>query len=297
MGKVTGAPLLSLEHVHLRRGHRPVLDDVSVEVRAGELLTIIGPNGAGKSSLLHVMTRDLAPDAGHVQLAGRSIAAWSPRELARRRAVLPQSTIIEFAFSAQEIIAMGRAPWAGDSDHDTDHRMVQAAMQDTATATLASRDVTSLSGGEAARVHLARILSQDTPLLFLDEPTAALDLRHQEHVMAMARALADAGRGVVAVVHDLNLAGAWADRIVMLSDGRKVADGDATSVLRDERIADVYGLPVQVLDSPDGPVVVPTGRGRAVRPGVIEVGRLAARTVPELAAAVAAEAEQEHLWR
>ena len=250
------ASILSLQHVGFRIGAYAIVDDVSLAFARGTLTTLIGPNGAGKSTLLGLAAGDLAPTSGLVTLAGKPIAHWRARELAGQRSVLPQDHAVRFAFGAREVVAMGRLPHPPDPERDA--RIVDAALAAADVVHLAERDVQTLSGGESARVAFARVLAQDTPLVFLDEPTAALDLHHQESVMRTARRLADDGACIVIVLHDLNLAAAYSDRIVMLAEGRIVADGTPRDVLRPDTIERIYHQRVQVIAHPsrDVPLVV-----------------------------------------
>ncbi|MFD8478292.1 heme ABC transporter ATP-binding protein [Kitasatospora sp. NPDC059673] len=240
-------------------GGRPLLTDVGLTVRRGEILALLGPNGAGKSTLLSVLAGDRRPSSGEVRVDGRPLAGYRPAELARLRALLPQHHEVSFPFAAGEVVRMGRAPWAGTPAAGEDERVVAAAMAATDCAHLAARPFTALSGGERARVALARILAQDTPLLLLDEPTAALDLRHQELVLRIARERAEAGRGVIVVLHDLTLAAAHADRIALLDAGRTVALGPTGEILDAALLSRVYRHPVEVLAHPRGgaPIVLP----------------------------------------
>lgn len=206
-------------------GGRPVLDSVELTVRAGEVLALVGPNGAGKSTLLAALAADLAVDDGAIRIGGRPVTAWSAAELALRRAVLPQSAALAFPFPVEDVVRMGRAPWAGTAREEEDDDAVAAAMAATEVGEFAARPFSALSGGERARVALARVLAQRAPLLLLDEPTAALDLRHQELVLRICRERAAAGDAVVVVLHDLGLAAAYADRAVVLHGGRVAAAG------------------------------------------------------------------------
>lgn len=242
------APLLELCEAGVRRGNRWVLDAVDLCLRAGTLTALVGPNGAGKSTLLALLAGDTVPDSGKALLQGRALADWPVRELALQRAVMAQDHAVRFAFSVREVVAMGRLPHPPQPASDA--LIVDAALDEVDVAALSGRDVQTLSGGEAARTSLARALVQCTPVLLLDEPTAALDLRHQERTLHTARELARQGRCVVVVLHDLNLASAYADRIVMLCDGRIAADGAPRKVLTRALIAQVYGQPVQVIEHP-----------------------------------------------
>ncbi|MBB5787609.1 heme ABC transporter ATP-binding protein [Jiangella mangrovi] len=240
-------------------GGARVLDGVSVEVRAGEVLALVGPNGAGKSTLLSALTGDVAVSAGSVTLHGEPLTAWSATESAMRRAVLLQQVRLSFPFTVADVVTMGRAPWAGTPLEDADDEAVAAALADADVAQFAARRFTSLSGGEQARVALARVLAQRTGLLLLDEPTAALDLRHQELVLDTARTRAAAGVAVVVVLHDLNLAAAHADRVAVLAGGRIVATGPPRDVLGGALLSDVYDHDVEVIAHPrtGAPVILP----------------------------------------
>lgn len=246
----------------LRLGGATVLDDVSLEVRYGRVLALVGPNGAGKSSLLSLLTRDHVPSSGRVSLDGRALSGWAPRELARRRAVLLQANQVAFSFTAAQVVQMGRTPWIGTDRADGDESAIADAVTRADVGHLLHRAFPSLSGGEKARVSLARVLAQDAAVVLLDEPTAALDLRHQEDVLQVARDLARHGRAVVVVLHDLSLAAAYADDVAMIDRGRLVARGTAAEVLTADRIGEVYGTTVRVIDDPDTgrPVVLPVRR-------------------------------------
>lgn len=238
---------------------RPILDDASLVVHAGEVHALVGPNGAGKSTLFGVIAGDVTPTAGEAMLDGRPLRGHRPRELARERAVLLQQNAVSFSFTVAQVVEMGRAPWARTPRESDDDELIRRAMADTDVAHLADRTVSSLSGGERARVALARVLAQDTGILLLDEPTAALDLRHQEDVLAIARRRAREGAAVAVVLHDLNAALSTSDRVTLLSEGRVVATGAPGDVLTAERIEDVYGQAVDVFAHPvtGVPVVTP----------------------------------------
>ncbi|NYF09130.1 iron complex transport system ATP-binding protein [Leifsonia sp. AK011] len=238
-------------------GHT-VLHDITIGVNEGEVLALVGPNGAGKSTLLGVLSGERRPSRGSVTLDGRELGGIRHADLARLRSVLTQDNQVSFPFRVVEVVSMGRSPWARTVEGRDDIQAVQEAMDAADVTHLAERRYTALSGGERARVSLARVLAQRAPIVFLDEPTAALDLRHQEDVMRQARALASNGCAVVVVLHDLSLAGAYADRIALVSGGRLEALGLPAEVLTAERVERVYGLPV-TLHLVDGrPVVVPT---------------------------------------
>ncbi|WP_067686742.1 heme ABC transporter ATP-binding protein [Nocardia jejuensis] len=246
-----------------RDGGRRVLEDVDFDVVAGQIVALVGPNGAGKSTLLAALAGEMRPSTGTVELDGRPLADWAPVEMARRRAVLPQNHTVGFPFTAREVVAMGRAPWARTPRQDHDERRIADALSATDVHHLAARTFPALSGGERARVALARVLAQDTATLLLDEPTAALDLGHQEQVLRLARARATAGAAVVVVLHDLGVAAAYADRVAVLDAGRIAAHGPPREVLTTELLTRVYKHPVDVFDHPvTGNQLVLPVRGR-----------------------------------
>ncbi|MEU2430003.1 heme ABC transporter ATP-binding protein [Streptomyces sp. NPDC007861] len=254
-----GEVLAEARGLYVRLGDREVLRGVGLTARAGEVVALVGPNGAGKSTLLAAVAADTAPAAGEVRIGPRAASAWSARELALRRAVLPQAAALSFPFTVAEVVRMGRAPWAGTVREDEDDAAVAEAMAATEVAAFAARPFSALSGGERARVALARVLAQRTPLLLLDEPTAALDLRHQELVLRVCRDRAAAGDGVVVVLHDLGLAAAYAHRVAVLHYGRVAAEGAPGEVFRDGLLSEVYRQPVEVLPHPrtGAPLIVP----------------------------------------
>ena len=245
--------------IGFRVGSAEILSDVTLEVGYGRILGLVGPNGAGKSTLLGVLAGDVIPTEGSVTLDGRPVEDWPVRELARRRAVLLQSNAVAFSFTGRQVVEMGRAPWLGTTMVDGDENAIAAALTETDAEAFADRAFPTLSGGERARISLARVLAQDTPILLLDEPTASLDIGHQEDVLRVARRLAERGRAVVTVLHDLSLAAAYADDLAMLDHGRLVAHGSPSEVLTADRVEAVYRTPVRILADPDTgrPIVLP----------------------------------------
>ncbi|MER6667626.1 heme ABC transporter ATP-binding protein [Amycolatopsis japonica] len=238
---------------------KTLLREVSLQVRSGEVLVVVGPNGAGKSTTLGLLAGDLRPDSGRVLVAGAELGAWSGIELARRRAVLLQQNTVTFPFTVADVVRMGRTPWRGTEAEDFDDTEVAAALKATGMTEFAERRFTTLSGGEQARAALSRVLAQRAGILLLDEPTAALDLRHSEEVLTLATARAEAGDAVLVVLHDLGLAAAYADRIAVLSDGELAADGPPAEVLTESLLSEVYRHPVEVLTHPrtGKPIVLP----------------------------------------
>ena len=250
--------------VSLELGGRPVLQAVTLGVRPGEVVALIGPNGAGKSSLLHVLSGAVEPGAGAATLDGRPLPHWPRRTLARRRAVLAQSTVLTFPFRVVEVVLLGRSPHAGHAGRAADAAAAQAAMAAADVLHLADRVYTTLSGGERQRVQLARVLAQldgggAGRYLLLDEPTNNLDMAHQQSIMATLRRLAADGCGILAVLHDPNLASLAADRIVVLAGGRVAAEGPPEAVLDAPTFRAAFGLAVTVVRHPvhGRPVVLP----------------------------------------
>ena len=246
--------MLTLDDVTLRIGKRALVDGVSLDCPPGTLTALIGPNGAGKSTLLGLMAGDRAPTSGHVAIEGRAPTELTAWELAARRAVMPQDSLLHFAYRVRDVVNMGHA--MRDLPPDGDERRVDRAMREVEITELAQRDATTLSGGEQARTTFARIRVQETPVVLLDEPTATLDLRHQEQILRLSAEWARQGHCVVAVMHDLNLAAAHADRLALLDAGRLAAVGAPWEVLDKERLESVYRQRVAVMPHPDRPCPV-----------------------------------------
>lgn len=244
--------------VSVVRGGVLLLDGVDVSVTAGEFVAVLGPNGAGKSTLLGALAGDFPLSSGSVSINDKEISTLAPHELARLRAVLPQQIVISFPFTVREVVAMGRNPWLDERDDEC----IDAAMRRLNVESMRGRTYQTLSVGEQARVSMARVLAQDTPILLLDEPTAVLDIGQQERFLAVARSLVDEGRGVIAVLHDLNVAMRFATRVVVLHEGRCVASGDPREVLTPSLLSNVYHQKIRVDSTSDGrPVILPDHNG------------------------------------
>lgn len=226
-------------------GH-PLLTGVDLDLHHGELLAVVGPNGAGKSTLLGLLAGDLRPSTGTVRYGEHDAHATPAAALARRRAVLLQEHRLSFPFTVDEVVRMGRAPWRGRPEEADDERAVAAALAAGDVEHLTARRFPTLSGGEKARTSFARSRAQGTAVLLLDEPTAALDIRHQEQVLGQARDRAAAGDAVLAVLHDLSLAAAYADRVLLLGEGRVHGLGSPAQVLRPDILSALYRYPVDV---------------------------------------------------
>ena len=247
--------LLSATGITVVMGEKTLLNDVSVVARRGEVLGLIGPNGAGKSTLLSVLSGDLIPFSGSVSICGYDPAQASALELAKSRSVMLQDVSVSFAFLVRDVVSMGRRPWARTDKSARDDAIIDAALAATEVNHLSDRDIMTLSGGERARVALSRVLAQQTP-------TAALDIGHQEQALGLVRALAKKGAAVIVVLHDLNAAAAYCDRIVCLADGTVAAQGTVAEVYTEETLSAVYGWDIQVVSSPAGDVQVFPKRGR-----------------------------------
>jgi len=244
--------MLQATAIHVARAGRELLRGAELRVAHGEVVALIGPNGAGKSTLLHVLSGAVMPDAGEVRMNDMPLGHWSYVGLARRRAVLPQVPELGFPLTVRDVVALGRSPYAGRSDRRRDAHVIDATMEEAGVAALAERLYPTLSGGERQRAQLARVLAQiwpdgdqdepDARYLMLDEPTNNLDIAHQQRVLHTARRFADAGNGVVAVLHEPNLAAQHADRIVVLVAGSVLADGSPADVLTEAVMHDAFGV-------------------------------------------------------
>lgn len=256
--------MLQLHNATYRKGNTDLVKDVSLSVAPGEFVAIVGANGAGKTTTMRLLAGELNPSAGLASMGSEDLSTADPAAVARTRAVLPQNSSLTFDFSVLEVVLMGRIPH--ESGRDIDLEIASQAMEVSRVAHLSSRRYTTLSGGEQQRVHLARVLSQiweaqgDIPrFLLLDEPTSSLDLSHQHDVLGAARQAAEAGVGVVAVLHDLNLAAQYSDRIVVLKKGEVLAEGPCRSVLTQSVIREAFDMQVMILEHPcdSCPLVVP----------------------------------------
>ena len=260
--------MLDLSNVSVQIGDAVILRDASLVFQPGELTAIVGPNGAGKSTLLRVLSGELSPASGDVLLDGTPLHRWHAQSLARRRAVLPQTSSLQFHFTVAEIVALGCAVHDRGQRPHSHAETVDRALSETGITHLRDRFVPTLSGGERQRAHFARCLAQIHAsdcafprILLLDEPTASLDPAHQHHVMARAGKLAKDGCMVAAVVHDLNLAAGYADRLIILSSGRVEYSGALSEGFSVERLARIFDIEVEITDHPadSRPLVVVLG--------------------------------------
>lgn len=254
--------VLSANNIRLNFGNHTVLDGINIEIKAGEVTALLGPNGAGKSSLLKLLCGEIATK-NRIVLFGRDKTDWQTTDLAKKLGILPQHSTLSFPFLAHEVVELGAIPL--NIPKQETQRLARKYMEMTDVAHLANRLYPSLSGGEKQRLHLARVLVQldqagDEKILMLDEPTSALDLAHQHNTLKIARQLADdENTAVVVVLHDLNLAAQYADRMVVLHKGRLVCDASPWKALTPELIKTVYGYHSLVSKHPsmNFPVVYP----------------------------------------
>ena len=246
-----GAAVFEAEGLTLRYAGAaaPALAGASLDVRPGRFTAVLGPNSAGKSTLLRVLLGVLAPDAGEARYRGRPVAGWGRRALAREVGVVPQSEEMAFPLTVRELARMGRYPHLGlwRAEGPGDRAAVERALARADVLPLAERPLGTLSGGERQRARIARALAQEPGTLVLDEPTASLDIRHEMAIFRLLRELTDDGVTVLAVTHNLNLAARFADHLVLLHEGRVVAAGTPTDVLREDTVSRVYGWPVDVV--------------------------------------------------
>lgn len=241
---------------HTPRDRKRLLHDVTFEVGPGELVVVLGPNGAGKSTLLRLLAGDLPLQQGGIRWNGKDMHAHDAKDLARSRAVLGQQNAIGLAFTVEEVVRMGRYPYYGNTPSRTDSEAVDRAMYTAHLGPLRSRILDTTSGGEQQRTHIARAFAQvdnSAPgprLLLLDEPLNDLDIRHQHALMDAAKSFAKAGHCVLAVLHDVNMAAQYADRILLMNAGHITASGLPDEVLTAPILSEAYGLSAQVMPHP-----------------------------------------------
>jgi iron complex transport system ATP-binding protein len=245
----------------LTLGGRRVLDGVNLAIERGRLLAILGPNGAGKSTLLRILAGVQATDHGEITLDGSVLGLPRPPVIARRIGYLAQDARSVWPLSVHDVVALGRLPWrrAWSPLAEHDHQAVLRAMRATDVETLAQRPISQLSGGERARVMLARVLAGEPDMILADEPVAGLDPAHQIDVMQLLVRLASQGAAVVVVLHDLTLAARYADRVALLLEGQLHADGTPNEVLVEATLRSCFGIRVHRGETADGPFVVPVG--------------------------------------
>jgi len=258
--------MLEIKSLSVAYYMRPALRDITLAVHPGEIMVVAGPNGAGKSTLIRAVSGVLPSQSGEIFIDGNDLNQLSITQRARYMAVVPQARDIPAAFSVYQTVLLGRTPylgWMGQAS-PKDHACVMEALRKANALELADRRVGELSGGEQQRVLLARALAQETPVLLLDEPTTHLDLKNQSRLLNLIQDLVSKQNlAVLMVLHDLNLAGLYGDRIALLIDGLLEAVGTPEEVLTEDKLASVYNIPVHVIPHPDygSPLILPDGRG------------------------------------
>ena len=253
-----------------------ILEDVSFDVKAGEMVGLIGPNGAGKSTLLKTMRGILAPLAGEIFVMGQRIGDLSAKDFAKSAAYLQQHLEMTFDYSAREVVLSGRYPylswWRQEQAHDI--AIAEACMAYTGVAELAEKPLSAMSGGQRQRVLLAKVLAQQTPVLFLDEPATGLDIIYQEEIFRFCRELCAAGKTVVLVAHELSLAARFCSRLLLIGRGALLADGLPREVLTAELLTRAYGAPVKVVENPltkHAEVFTEAGKGMEQKSQLLQV--------------------------
>jgi iron complex transport system ATP-binding protein len=254
--------LLTASNVSLSLGQATLLRHVDLTLRGGEMVAIVGPNGAGKSTLLRLLSADLRPTRGTIVLKGRELSVWSPADLAMQRAMLSQHVTVSFPFTVEEVVRMG----AGNRPLAAVQQLIDDAIAEVGLDGFRQRELPTMSGGEQQRAHFARILVQlacgeaacGPGLLMLDEPTSSLDLKHQIALVEISKQRARNGTSVIAVLHDLNLAIRFADRIVVMCDGAIAAEGTPSETITSDVLRRVFHIDVAVAQSDDGtPYLLP----------------------------------------
>lgn len=246
--------MLVADQLTYKVGNKVLVQDISFTLKHSEFLVILGANGAGKSTLFHMLSGDRKPSGGSIVLNGKDLQEYTVHQLSLLRAVVNQQNLMNMAFTVEEIVLMGRYPHAGKSVIEEDLQIANAVMELTGIKGLANRSYLTLSGGEQQRVQLSRVLAQiwdvKNAILLMDEPVSSLDMLYQQQTLAIAKKLTQRGTTVLAILHDINLASQYADRIIMLKDGRKCYDGIPSEVLSSANISSIFNIDADLFTNP-----------------------------------------------
>lgn len=271
--------MFAVDNITKKAGKKVLVNAASLKLKAGRMLALVGPNGAGKSTLLKMMSGELTYDSGNVWLNNKALKAYQTRELSRHRAVLPQHTRVNFPFTVSQVLEIGR--YAHPTTHRENEKAIEQAVRLTNLHPFLERVYSTLSGGEQQRVQMARVIAQISDdashdrYLLLDEPTASLDLAQQHGLLQLARQLLGRKMGVMAVLHDLNLALQYADDILFLKQGETIAYGPLNEVISEEVIRETYNYPVKIRYEEGRPFIVPVTPDR--NPGFMTKGPVGAQ--------------------
>ncbi|WP_367718501.1 ABC transporter ATP-binding protein [Nitratireductor sp. GISD-1A_MAKvit] len=259
---------LRVKNLSVKLGRRQVLDDIDFDIEPGQVIGLLGPNGAGKSTLMRALNGHVAAE-GAMQLGEHNLAVIGPADRARLIAYLPQQRTIGWRLTVRDLVALGRLPWRafGQRADAEDDAAVERAMAMADVAPLAHRVATELSGGEQARILMARAIAQETPLLIADEPASGLDAAHQIMLMQSLKRLAAEGRTVLVSLHDLTLAARWCDEVILLNEGKLAAFGKPETVLSQENLARIYGVTAHCARDENGLIIAPVGLTDMSSPG------------------------------
>ncbi|MCL7988927.1 heme ABC transporter ATP-binding protein [Sphingobacterium sp. lm-10] len=255
--------MIEVKNLSYQIGRKPILQDVSFHAQPGELLTIIGPNGAGKSTLIKLLCSEVKSPKNHIFLNGKDLSVYSAKEMALMRAVLTQANEVSVDFTVQELVTMGRYPHFAVNPRAIDLEIIASVLEDMGIQHFKERSYHSLSGGEKQRVQLARVLAQlyerQDAILFLDEPINGLDIQYQQIILAKARKMADRGWTVLCILHDINFAARYADKILIVKEGQLQHFGSPSEIITAENLLNTYNIRVKVWQDPQigYPFIIP----------------------------------------
>ena len=255
--------MIRVNALTFKAGTRKLVDDLSFEAESGQLLAVLGANGAGKTTLMKLLCKELKPSSGNILIDKQNIDTYKLEDLAKIRSVLSQHNTISISFKVDELVMMGRYPHFNQQPAAADHDIVRKVMEETGITHLKGRDYNTLSGGEQQRVQLSRVIAQvydrEDACLFLDEPTNGLDIQYQQQIMVLARKLADEGYCVICILHDINYAARFADKILLLKNGKKVAEGSPAKVINTENMYETFNIKVKLMayEGYNCPLIIP----------------------------------------